>query len=49
MRHTTALWQMLKIDCKELMFTERYTTEEALQEAAKSYGGLTPKPFLSPG
>ena len=28
---------------------QRYTTEEALQEAAKSYGGLTPKPFLSPG
>ena len=25
MRHTTALWQMLKIDCKELMFTERDT------------------------
>lgn len=49
MRHTTALWQMFKIDCKELMFTERYTTEEALQEAAKSYGGLTPKSFLSSG
>ena len=28
---------------------QQYTTEEAQQEAAKSYGGLTPKPFLSPG
>ena len=28
---------------------QQYTSEEAQQEAAKSYGGLTPKPFLSPG
>ena len=27
---------------------QQYTTEEALQEAAKSYGGLTETPFLSP-
>jgi len=27
---------------------EQYTTEEALQTAAKSYGGLTETPFLSP-
>ena len=27
---------------------EQYTTEEALQVAAKSYGGLTETPFLSP-
>ena len=27
---------------------EQYTTEEALQTAAKSYGGLTNTPFLSP-
>ena len=27
---------------------QQYTTEEALQEAVKSYGGLTPTPFLSP-
>ena len=27
---------------------QQYTTEEALQTAAKSYGGLTEPPFLSP-
>lgn len=27
---------------------ERYTTEEALQRAAKSYGGLTEKPYITP-
>ena len=27
---------------------QQYTTEEALQVAAKSYGGLTETPFLSP-
>ena len=27
---------------------QQYTTEEALQAAAKSYGGLTDTPFLSP-
>lgn len=27
---------------------QQYTTEEALQNAAKSYGGLTETPFLSP-
>ena len=27
---------------------EQYTTEEALQVAAKSYGGLTETPFLLP-
>ena len=27
---------------------QQYTTEEALQAAAKSYGGLTEPPFLSP-
>ena len=27
---------------------EQYTTDEALQVAAKSYGGLTEPPFLSP-
>lgn len=27
---------------------EQYTTEEALQESANSYGGLTETPFLSP-
>jgi hypothetical protein len=27
---------------------QQYTTEEALQAAAKSYGGLTETPFLSP-
>lgn len=27
---------------------EQYTTEEALEAAAKSYGGLTETPFLSP-
>lgn len=29
-------------------FYQQYTTEEALQTAAKSYGGLTRTPFLSP-
>ena len=29
-------------------YYERYTTEEALQAAADSYGGLTEDPFLSP-
>lgn len=29
-------------------FYQQYTTEEALQEAAESYGGLTPTPYLSP-
>ena len=92
MRHTTALWKMLRY--AEPMFTERanayqdfaslvsdefadstkgwalvrvigdrcspqtiqtrctlyqqYMTDEALQRAAKSYGGITDKPFLSP-
>jgi len=27
---------------------EQYTTEEALEKAADSYGGLTEPPFLSP-
>ena len=27
---------------------QQYTTNEALQAAAKSYGGLTDTPFLSP-
>ena len=27
---------------------QQYTTQEALEEAAKSYGGLTKTPFLSP-
>jgi hypothetical protein len=27
---------------------QQYTTEEALQEAAESYGGLTLTPYLSP-
>ena len=27
---------------------QQYTTDEALQEAAKTYGGLTETPFLSP-
>ena len=27
---------------------QQYTTEEALERAAKSYGGLTETPFLSP-
>ena len=27
---------------------QQYTTEEALEVAAKSYGGLTRTPFLSP-
>ena len=32
----------------QCMLYQQYTTEEALQEAAKSYGGLTETPFLSP-
>ena len=27
---------------------QQYMTDEALQRAAKSYGGITDKPFLSP-
>ena len=27
---------------------QQYTTEEALQAAAKSYGGITERPFLLP-
>ena len=29
-------------------YYQQYTTEEALQAAAESYGGLTERPFLSP-